>query len=134
MSGHSLVSLVITSASLTAEDIESALGMEADAKFNVGDDLSGRSSKERRAEAATYTLRLDQGEPETFDDKIQRIVRWLRQHPGLREIRSRCTCELIADWTVSHQQDHLTLDLEVLSVLSQLGCELLVTTWAEDGE
>lgn len=135
----SSASLVITSTTLTAEQITDRLGIDPSASRNVGEpigaprvDASGHSVQCRATEAH-WRRDADAGGTNDSFTSLVALAQLLRgKHDHLATLRPECTTVIIWGGFSDSEQGGFVFPASLLADLGAVGCDLQGTTYLHE--
>ncbi|UTT61841.1 DUF4279 domain-containing protein [Microcella humidisoli] len=138
---ESSASLVITSSTMTVEQITEKLGIEPAASRNTGDPHGARRPEAsgvvvQRTARETF-WRLDSGEGRDTDSSssLVALVDLLRdKRDNLASLRPMCTTTIIWGGFSDSDQGGFVFPAALLDELGALGCDLHGTAYLSEGE
>jgi hypothetical protein len=110
----SRVSLRIASDTLTAAEISKVMGLESLAP---------------QGKSWATDITTDSGA--ALDDQLEIVKDFLRGKAAVLESLDDCIVSLCIGWTPRTPQDGIAIDVELIQLLSRIGCHVLLDTYSD---
>ncbi len=110
----SRVSLRIASDALTPAEISNVVGLESSAP-------PGKS----------WATEITTDSGVALDDQLRSVKEFLRERAMILESLGDCSISLCIGWTPRTPQDGIAIDIELVRLLSRIGCYVLLDTYSD---